>query len=1422
MSGFSAFSAFPAPKENTNAAGVSSSEPNGQGAARGASNVTAQRETAFSAFGQPPTDHAFGGAHLAAGNAFFNAPSTSAGSALGSSTFGASSPIAVSSPISSSMPGSRTQSPLLKPQDTITWRDIKSTPGTPPFGPAKGLPHAGSLGGSFAAANDVRLQRFSSAATDGKDDAVTLFHAMRKQREGLRTQYIAAGILPDPTKAQELESAQKFLGTCPDMCPQFERVEREMQKELDALEVYPGTAKCNPEIAVKIYRRPAAGREVPLPEDVRPPEVLKTTLDYLFHDLLPSGPFDPTFNQVQAFVWNRTRAIRQDFIVQNERGRLAIECHERIARYHILTLHFRGGLVGSDGTMRDTTENTDGTRSENMWSEQQELEQLRKTLRSLIEFYDDKRVAEGDMEAPASQNEGEFRAYNLLLHLRDPETLREVESLPEGVFMHPFVQSSLRLRRYAQKSNNIVRRGQPRNEEATLNWFSRFFREIRSKDVGYLQACLAENAFSEVRVGAFKALARCFRKQFKPLPTSWVVDALGFDDAQQAIDVARQYGLLVELDAVGEESSTIAIHQEAQLSEDKPVRTPFSMKIVEAKREERSFQDIVDGFAAGAVAPAKAPVPLVRATTPALKPSVATSLPSSTAPKSPSSLLSGRFTLAPSALTSKATPFTSTFGVGSFSATPTISAAPALPLAPPAASSAIPALTPSSSQQAIASTEKPSSAKGLQTLSDTASPFMPRQPTAPFANPAPSAAILAQAGGNPVQSPLQVLTTHPFTAGSPQNTKKGAPVIISRPEPIGQIVISHPSAGVSEPPFTIPQPKLKRSASDISAASQRFRVSMADKIYARLLDEVAVSAGESMAMRVARREKLARLEASREVKFEAAGGLLAERLFDTTARTMSRAAALDASGKAFISARTLERVWSIWLRRYEEAREWKRIRHRSTLLQHQVQNKHQKATVNKHRIYEEREEGADERIATAFAERHRLCGTLWRRGTFTMILYDHFQSLFEIYSDLWPPRMHIIASFAGDPGHETQACSTWLRRVLSEDCFTFSDGKQTFLLHDGSPAAGESSTDPQHRVAPVPLVIFECASSAHSSWASEKARLHALGQKVGLHNRHTILRPKILLLRWPSHAPHMPEQVATELQPELSAWSGFLVVSLQTQDPQTMLESALALLLSSLSWTGAAIRGLTGILTHFSEPWLRAISASSTCLGQLLDSRGVQASAAASQIWRIICALGNLLMRYIVSAAESDGGLGDAIQIVVPEASDLPNRSTQSEARLDLHHLITRTIAKTQITFQLDLRRLQLELDNLQDTLTDAHIAAVLRQLFEAGLSGLESGDSYSQNLSDSDLLAQASSFSRICDQAVQEIKDVAASGLRPPAINGTAGIKRPAPDATRTNSIHMKKARPDMGGVTQVAIASSNPAISRLKAAMAASKQLA
>lgn len=195
---------------------------------------------------------------------------------------------------------------------------------------------------------------------------------------------------------------------------------------------------------------------------------------------------------------------------------MTIECHERIARYHILCLHWKGG-VGSEE-----------------WSEQQELEQLRKTIRSLTEFYADIRAQTGK----SAPNEAEFRAYNLLLHHRDPETLREIETLPNIIFDAPSVQCALKLRSFAQGAGSA----RPARAEAALNLWTHFFAELKSPRAKYLLACLAENIFPQVRAGAVRAMGMAYLGIHAPLATEDLRSMLSMDTEEEARAFVRGRG----------------------------------------------------------------------------------------------------------------------------------------------------------------------------------------------------------------------------------------------------------------------------------------------------------------------------------------------------------------------------------------------------------------------------------------------------------------------------------------------------------------------------------------------------------------------------------------------------------------------------------------------------------------------------------------------------------------------------------------------------------------------------------------------------------------------------------------------------------------------------------------------------------------
>lgn len=55
---------------------------------------------------------------------------------------------------------------------------------------------------------------------------------MKAQRAALMQKYIAEGKMDDPNKKYRLEDARNFVGECQDMCPEYERHEREYQKGL--------------------------------------------------------------------------------------------------------------------------------------------------------------------------------------------------------------------------------------------------------------------------------------------------------------------------------------------------------------------------------------------------------------------------------------------------------------------------------------------------------------------------------------------------------------------------------------------------------------------------------------------------------------------------------------------------------------------------------------------------------------------------------------------------------------------------------------------------------------------------------------------------------------------------------------------------------------------------------------------------------------------------------------------------------------------------------------------------------------------------------------------------------------------------------------------------------------------------------------
>lgn len=345
---------------------------------------------------------------------------------------------------------------------------------------------------------------------------------------------------------------------------------------------------------VKKFKRPGAGDGDQLPSDLRPPHVLKITCDYLFRELLTNAP---SLASVHGFIWDRTRAIRNDFSIQQvtklEDVQIAIECFERIARFHILALH----------QMATPESRQQARKAEIIYDPQQEREQLDRTLLSLMQYYDDYR---GRLELA---NEAEIRSYCVIFQLDSMQTDIEdrVQSWPRALLGDRRVQSAVQL--YAAACTTFRRLGPfkalaTEHVVARQDWES-FWKLTKSTKISYLQACVAEIYFHLLRDMVLRSIVRAMRVskavngRFNP-STDWSLHDLRnlfyFDDDEQLVAFCARYDL--EFHQVGDEDY-LDVSQVAG----KTLQTPtFSKEIqesswmVEQKRHGRSLAAVIDGM----------------------------------------------------------------------------------------------------------------------------------------------------------------------------------------------------------------------------------------------------------------------------------------------------------------------------------------------------------------------------------------------------------------------------------------------------------------------------------------------------------------------------------------------------------------------------------------------------------------------------------------------------------------------------------------------------------------------------------------------------------------------------------------------------------------------------------------------------------
>ncbi|PKA53174.1 hypothetical protein AXF42_Ash009904 [Apostasia shenzhenica] len=315
-------------------------------------------------------------------------------------------------------------------------------------------------------------------------------------------------------ESKEPSDSSTLVGTCPDMCPAKERVQRERLRDLAVFERLNGhPRKTSPSLAVKKFCRTLSSNEVCL-SDIRPASVLQNTLQYLLSLVDTTGQ---PFEVVHDFVFDRTRSIRQDLSMQNIVNEQAIQMYEDMVRFHIisqqkLARHHR-------------------------WAESSplhhlNLEQLIKCLLSLYEIYEINRRTEF-----ISRNETEFHSLYVLLHL--------------GCKI-PLMERSLSLR-FRQLSSPILKSKELRFTRTVIRYFrmgdyKRFF-DVVAAEASQLQLCLIEPFLNEVRAQAISCINHSGYK-LQPYPLKRLSEVLMIKE-QELESLCCECGLEIITDELG-------------------------------------------------------------------------------------------------------------------------------------------------------------------------------------------------------------------------------------------------------------------------------------------------------------------------------------------------------------------------------------------------------------------------------------------------------------------------------------------------------------------------------------------------------------------------------------------------------------------------------------------------------------------------------------------------------------------------------------------------------------------------------------------------------------------------------------------------------------------------------------------------------
>ncbi|BES96115.1 SAC3/GANP/Nin1/mts3/eIF-3 p25 family [Nesidiocoris tenuis] len=301
-------------------------------------------------------------------------------------------------------------------------------------------------------------------------------------------------------------------GVCPDMCPEKERILRDVRGIVSSYEAFPGSNQMDHAHAVKEYARSSADQDEPLPHELRPIPVLRMTMDYLIVHVMCDLDKDSTGRTLESvcydFCWGRLRAIRKDIIQQQLCDLNTVTILEECARFHICCFDRMWGTPKS------------------VFDDKINLETLMNCLKSLMYMYEDLRK-----QRKSCPNEAEFQAYMIILKLQQgfvlsefPFNLRSSAKIREAVDIHTAY-------------NN--------------NMYSTYFTLV--KKTSYLNACIMQRFFGYLRTRAIEVIVKshCPPKpnQSIKLSVAYMAHTLKFDNHDDCITFCEAFGLTLSRDA---------------------------------------------------------------------------------------------------------------------------------------------------------------------------------------------------------------------------------------------------------------------------------------------------------------------------------------------------------------------------------------------------------------------------------------------------------------------------------------------------------------------------------------------------------------------------------------------------------------------------------------------------------------------------------------------------------------------------------------------------------------------------------------------------------------------------------------------------------------------------------------------------------